>query len=89
MFLVFLRILVKLLYFGVVSLRFLDLVWRITDKVRSYVSFGVSFCFVSFLTVVSFFLLELSEAGTGWFIFPVQRVSYGDSSNKNLEVSAG
>ena len=36
-----------------------------------------------------FFLLELSEAGTGWFIFPIQRVSYGDSSNKNLEVSAG
>ena len=51
--------------------------------------FPLAFRFVSFLTVMPFFLLELSEAGTGWFIFLVQRVSYGDFSNKNLEVSAG
>ena len=55
--------------FWVVSLRFLDLVWRITDEVRSYVSFGVSFSFVWFLAVMSFFLLELCQAGTDWFIF--------------------
>ena len=59
MFLTFLRIFLKLLYFGVVSLRFwISYIWRITDKVRSYVSFCVSFCFVTFLTVMLFFLLE-------------------------------
>ena len=49
----------------------------------------VLFCVIPYLTVMSFFPFRTVSSWDGLVYFPVQRVSYSESSDKNLVVSAG